>query len=121
MQFNDFIAFNAVLVAVTKRHVSQRPFKLEINAGYFWKPQNNSFQLVKASRVYDFITNSVQSQTIFRRNIPYHISILPYHIIPYDIILYEYPSILCRITLKLIHTPYHMIAWHWCLLCYQRP
>ena len=34
-KFDDFIALNVFLVAVTKRHVSQRPFELEINNGYF--------------------------------------------------------------------------------------
>ena len=42
----QFIALNVFLVAVKKRHVSHRPFELQINTRYFWKPQNDCFQLV---------------------------------------------------------------------------
>ena len=46
-----------------------RPFELEIFVGYFWKPQNDCFSLLisKAFRGMVFITNSVQSWTIFRQ------------------------------------------------------
>ena len=35
-----------ILVTITKRHVSQRPFELEPNVRYFWNPENDCVQLV---------------------------------------------------------------------------
>ena len=59
MQFND-IRKKAVGLILWRSM-----YELEINAGYFLKPQNNCFQLVN-SRVYGFITNNVHSRTIFQ-------------------------------------------------------